>query len=109
MNDPYGQQAVATGVTDGPALRKAAELRAMKPVVYFIGIPHFWIWHNGKDEVASLERVLNHPRLGLCHDVRTSTVLRKFDGGFETRNTIYKKATVEIMGMFQPTFESNND
>jgi hypothetical protein len=96
MNDPYNQLHVATGVTDGSN---------NKPEVYFEGEPYFWIWHNGKDEVASLELVLNHPRLGLCQWVRTSTVLRKFKGGFETRNTIYKQATPEIRAMFKPTFE----
>lgn len=100
MNDPYNQLAVASGVTDGSQ---------NKPEVYFLGEPHFWIWHNGKDEVASLNLVFNHPRLGACHNVRTSTVLRKFEDGFETRNTIYKKATVEIMGMFEPTIEAKND
>lgn len=94
MNDPYGQQAAATGVTDGPALRKAAELRALKPVVYFIGVPHFWMW-NSKDEVAGLARVINHPNLGTIDDVRTSKVLNKFrDGSFETRNTVYKPYVV---------------
>jgi hypothetical protein len=94
MNDPYGQQAVATGVTDGPALRKAAELRAMKPVVYFTGVPHFWMW-DSKNEVAGLDRVINHPNLGTIDDVRTSTVLNKFrDGSFETRNTVYKPYVV---------------
>lgn len=96
MNDPYGQQAVATGVTDGPALRKAAELRAMKPVVYFIGIPHFWMW-NADNEVAGLDRVINHPNLGMIDNVRTSTVLNKFgDGSFETRNTLYKPFQVTL-------------
>jgi hypothetical protein len=96
MNDPYGQQDVATGVTDGPALRKAAELRAMKPVVYFIGIPHFWMW-NSTNEVAGLDHVINHPNLGTAYDVRTSTVLNKFgDGSFETRNTLYKPFVVTI-------------
>lgn len=95
MNDPYNQLAVASGVTDGSS---------NKPEVYYLGEPHFWIWHNGVDEVASLNFIFNHPKLGSCHNVRTSTVLHKFEGGFETRNTIYKQATVEIMGMFQPTF-----
>ena len=100
MNDPYGQQAVATGVTDGSA---------NKPEVYYTGEPHFWTWFNDKDLVASLDLVLNHPRLGLCVDVRTSEVLRKFEGGFETRNTIYKQATSEIMAMFKPTISVNHD
>lgn len=94
MNDPYNQLSVATGVTDGSN---------NKPEVYYLGEPQFWIWWNGKDEVASLNFVFNHPNLGTCYGVRTSTVLRKFDGGFETRNTIYKQATPEIRAMFQPT------
>lgn len=99
MNDQYGQQAVATGVTDGSK---------NKPEVYYEGEPHFWMWFNGKDEVASLEFVLNHPNLGLCRDVRTSTVLRKFDGGFETRNTVYKQLTPEIRATFAPTFDRHD-
>ena len=97
MNDPYNQLSVASGVTDGSNT---------KPEVYFEGEPHFWIWHNAKDEVASLEFVINHPHLGRCRDVRTSAVLRKFKGGFETRNTIYKQITPEIRAMFEPTIES---
>jgi hypothetical protein len=93
MNDPYNQLAVASGVTDGSN---------SKPVVYYIGEPHFWFWHDTQQEVASLMRVLNHPRLGNCLDVRTSVVLQKFEGGFETRNTIYKKATKEAQDMYKP-------
>ena len=94
MNDPYGQQAVATGVTNGPALREAEAIRALKPVVYFTGVPHFWMW-DSKNEVAGLDRVINHPNLGTIDDVRTSTVLNKFgDGSFETRNTLYKPFVV---------------
>lgn len=100
MNDPYNQLSVATGVTDGSQ---------NKPEVYYEGDPHFWIWWNGKDEVAGLAYVYNHPNLGNIADVRTSTVLRKFDGGFETRNTIYKQVTPEIRAMFRPTIEVNND
>lgn len=98
MNDPYNQLSVATGVTDGSK---------NKPEVYFEGEPNFWIWFNQQDEVAGLDLVLNHPHLGLCANVRTSKVLRKFEGGFETRNTIYIKATPEIRAMFKPTFEGN--
>lgn len=97
MNDPYNQLSVASGVTDGSK---------NKPEVYFEGEPHFWIWHNNLDEVAGLEYVLNHPHLGACHNVRTSRVLRKFKGGFETQNTIYLQATPEVRAMFSPTIES---
>ena len=95
MNDPYNQLSVASGVTDGSN---------SKPEVYYLGEPHFWLWHNGFDEVANLDFIFNHPKLGNCRYVRTSAVLRKFEGGFETRNTIYKKATPAIMAMFKPTF-----
>lgn len=67
-----------------------------KPVVYFTGEPSYWMWDE-KNEVASLEAVIDHPKLGDCRDVRTSTVKQKFDdGSFETRNTIYKPATQEM-------------
>lgn len=67
-----------------------------KPVVYFDSDPYFWMW-NEETEVASLNLVYNHPRLGYCYNVRTSTVLKKFeDGSFETRNTMYKPVTEEI-------------
>lgn len=43
------------------------------------------------DYVGHLPEVLNHPRLGKCFDVRTSTILVFPDeqGNFETRNTKY--------------------
>jgi hypothetical protein len=69
-----------------------------KPVVYFLGKPEFFMW-NTIDEVARLPFVINHPLLGKCRDVRTSTVLAKFsDGSFETRNTVYKPMASEGMG-----------
>lgn len=71
-----------------------------KPVVYYIGQPYYWMW-NETNEVASLTFVLNHPRLGECPNVRTSTVLQKFpDGSFETRNTMYYPATKEMADEF---------
>lgn len=76
-----------------------------KPVVYFIGEPSYWMW-DAKNEVASLETVMNHPRLGDCHNVRTSTVKQKFDdGSFETRNTIYKPATKEMQDEYDARVE----
>lgn len=67
-----------------------------KPVVHFIGEPHYWMW-DAKNEVAGLEVVLDHPHLGACPNVRTSTVKQKFpDGSFETRNTMYVPATEEM-------------
>lgn len=71
-----------------------------KPVVHFIGEPHYWMW-DAKNEVASLYVVLDHPRLGACYNVRTSTVKQKFpDGSFETRNTMYVPATEEMKNEF---------
>ena len=59
-----------------------------KPIVHFDGEPHFWIWHDGKAEVANVY-ALDHPRLGRT-GVRTSVVVKKFeDGSFETLNTLY--------------------
>jgi len=67
-----------------------------KPVVYFDSYPEFWMW-NEENEVASLHLVYNHPHLGYTYNVRTSTVLKKFeDGSFETRNTMYKPVTEGI-------------
>jgi hypothetical protein len=78
-----------------------------KPVVYFVGEPYYWMW-NETNEVASLQAVLEHPRLGNCPDVRTSTVLQKFDdGSFETRNTIYKPATKEMQDDYNARVEKN--
>lgn len=67
-----------------------------KPVVYFGGEPVFWSWTEDV-EVARLEIVYNHPRLGECRDVRTSMIKQKFENGdFETVNTIYKRLKAEI-------------
>lgn len=78
-----------------------------KPVVYFSGTPYFWMW-NPTNEVASLEVVLGHPHLGDCPNVRTSTVKQKFDdGSFETRNTIYKPATCEMLNEYNERIERN--
>lgn len=71
-----------------------------KPVVHFIGEPQYWMW-DAKNEVASISFVLDHPHLGSCPNVRTSTVLKKFpDGSFETRNTMYVPATEEMKNEF---------
>lgn len=68
-----------------------------KPVVYFVGAPSFWMW-DFKNEVAGIPVVLNHPVLGNCPNVRTSTVKQKFpDGSFETRNTMYVPAPKEML------------
>lgn len=80
-----------------------------KPVVHFIGEPHYWMW-DAKNEVASLEVVLDHPRLGVCPNVRTSTVLKKFpNGSFETRNTMYVPATEQMkVESLRKWLEENN-
>ena len=72
-----------------------------KPVVHFIGEPHYWMW-DAKNEVAGLEVVLDHPHLGACPNVRTSTVKQKFpDGSFETRNTMYVPATEQMKSDYE--------
>jgi hypothetical protein len=71
-----------------------------KPVVHYLGQPQYWMW-DSKNEVAGLLFVFDHPYLGACPDVRTSTVLKKFpDGSFETRNTMYVPATEEMKNEF---------
>lgn len=72
-----------------------------KPVVHYLGEPDYWMWDT-KNEVAGLYVVLDHPRLGICPNVRTSTVLKKFpDGSFETRNTVYVPATEEMKSEYE--------
>lgn len=84
---------------------KSKQAKIEKPVVYFTNLPYYWMW-NEKNEVASLELVLGHPYLGDCLDVRTSTVLHKFDdGSFETCNTIYKPATKEMIDEYNTKVE----
>jgi hypothetical protein len=58
----------------------------MKPVVFYVGMVSYH--PRGDAEVA---RVFcpDHPKLGKNVDVRTSRVLKKFSGGFETLNTVY--------------------
>lgn len=58
----------------------------MKPVVFYAGMVSY---HPAGD--AEVARVFcpDHYRLGKNVDVRTSRVLKKFDGGFETLNTVY--------------------
>ena len=41
--------------------------------------------------IACVYGVLDHRKLGSQRLVRTSAVINKFDGGFETLNTIYMK------------------
>lgn len=63
----------------------------LKPIVIYRGDAQFYQveYQEGPWEYARVYG-LNHPHLGEC-DIRTSQVLRKFDWGFETRNTIYKQ------------------
>jgi len=71
-----------------------------KPVVYYEGPVDFWNWNDDdRYPVASLFRVVDHPRLGNCYNVRTSVIVNKyFDGTIETLNTIYKPIAQEPMG-----------
>ena len=69
-----------------------------KQTVHYTGTATFYVWPWNKNEdgsdiiVGSLERVLNHPKLGSCRDVRTSVIVTPIDehGKFETLNTIYE-------------------
>lgn len=70
-----------------------------KPVVRYVrtethsgyGIHQYFDMPDPKWRVAYIGEVLDHPRLGHCFDVRTSTVESVSDDGvIETRNTIYK-------------------
>lgn len=72
-----------------------------KPIVYYVGTPQFYKWIDGKTEVANLQYVFNHPKLGSLMNVRTSKVLRKRDNGFETSNTIYVHGGKEHYDMFE--------
>ena len=79
-----------------------------KPVVHYLGQPQYWMW-DSKNEVAGLAVVLNHPHLGACPNVRTSTVLKKFDdGSFETRNTMYVPATQEMKDDYERAIDERN-
>ena len=68
----------------------------VKPEVHYKGPIRITEWWNRTDDdpieyVAHLELVLNHPRLGVCPNVRTSSikVWPDINGNFETRNTKY--------------------
>jgi hypothetical protein len=67
-----------------------------KPEVHYKGplrITEWWMSEPDapREYVAHLDLVLNHPRLGVCPNVRTSTIKVWPDdkGNFETRNTKY--------------------
>lgn len=58
-----------------------------KKIVHFSGSPRF-VNVNG-DKIVAWVYALDHPRLGMG-EVRTSLVVdQKFDGSFETLNTMY--------------------
>lgn len=66
--------------------------KTFKPVVEYSGEPKF-TKDFGDNNVAELDMVYNHPRLGDYKMVITSVVL-KYDattGEIETRNTVYKQ------------------
>jgi hypothetical protein len=76
-------------------LEREAKENKEKPVVYFSGEPVFDTESYPGHEVARVY-ALHHYVLGTC-DVRTSSVLKKFDdGSFETRNTLYKPAQGDL-------------
>jgi hypothetical protein len=69
----------------------------IKPVVHYSGVITIREWSGSEEDnlvyIAYLPRVWNHPKLGVCMDVRTSGILTFPDnkGTFETLNTIYEK------------------
>jgi len=73
----------------------------IKPIVHYSGILLIREWFYSKKDnisyIAHLEQVYDHPKLGYCKDVRSSSIVKFPDkeGTFETRNTIYKKQIME--------------
>jgi hypothetical protein len=66
-----------------------------KPVVFYKGEVKFRIGPYGTGEYATVHDVEGHPYLGSEPVVYTSEVLKHFDGGFETDNTVYIKIPSE--------------
>jgi len=70
----------------------------IKPTVYYTGKAEFSVWPYSKNSdesdiiVGHLEQVMNHTKLGVCNNVRTSKVIVPINssGKFETLNTIYE-------------------
>lgn len=62
----------------------------LKPIVIYQGDAEF-IDH-GYERARVLSKY--HPKLGMNVDTLTSAVLTKFNGGFETRNTVYVQERV---------------
>jgi hypothetical protein len=66
-----------------------------KPVVFYKGEVQFRIGPYGTGEYATVHDVEGHPYLGHAPIVYTSEVVKHFDGGFETANTVYIKMPSE--------------
>lgn len=66
-----------------------------KPVVFYKGEVKFRIGPYGTGEYATVHDVEGHPYLGSEPVVYTSEVVKHFDGGFETANTVYIKMPSE--------------
>jgi hypothetical protein len=66
-----------------------------KPVVFYKGKVEFRIGIYGTGEYATVHDVVGHPYLGSEPLVYTSEVVKHFDGGFETANTVYIKMPSE--------------
>jgi hypothetical protein len=66
-----------------------------KPVVFYKGEVKFRIGPYGTGEYATVHDVEGHPYLGHEPVVYTSEVIKHFDGGFETANTVYIKMPSE--------------
>jgi hypothetical protein len=66
-----------------------------KPVVFYKGKVEFREGPYGTGEYALVYDVVRHPSLGSEHWVYTSEVVKHFDGGFETANTVYIKMPSE--------------
>lgn len=90
-------ETVAYCMNNGCIPKVKLEVEQEKPIVYYVGVPQFSQW--GENTVARLQYVIDHPVLGNCSDVRTSSVSKVlFDGTIITRNTIYKPLGSEGMG-----------
>lgn len=63
-----------------------------KPVVEYTGTEEFIYSPMYDSNVAILYNVLNHPKLGKCPWVITTSIQKIHDNGdIETKNTIYRK------------------
>jgi len=89
--------------TSEPGAIVVTEVAMNKPVVHYKGKPVFMerVYENAEGKkkllsIAKLSVVTDHPKLGWCHDVRTSKVMVPMDheGRFETLNTIYEPVKI---------------